>query len=161
ALLGGLPAIPGLDGRSFLPLLESPQGDGTGTAFSATRRSAATLGRSVRDPRYRYTEWPDGSRELFDHDRDPGESVNLAGLSRHEGALGDVRALLGAGPRAAALGVPRSAMPADADSDASGPRPNVLLVMVDDLAPRLGCYGAGVPPPSFDRLAREGRRFDQ
>jgi uncharacterized sulfatase len=161
ALLGGLPAIPGLEGRSLLPLLESPQGDGTRTAFSATRRSAATLGRSVRDPRYRYTEWPDGSRELFDHDRDPGESMNLAGRPGHEAALAAMKGLLEAGPRAAALGVPRSATAADADSDASGPRPNVLLVMVDDLAPRLGCYGAGVPTPTFDRLAREGRRFDQ
>ena len=33
--------------------------------------------------------------------------------------------------------------------------------MIDDLAPRLGAYGARVSTPSLDRLAREGRRFDR
>jgi len=160
ALLGSLPGVAGLDGRSLLPLLENPQGSGTGTAFSATRRAAGTLGRSVRDSRYRYTEWPDGSRELFDHEVDPGESTNLAAVPGHEAALAEMKGLLDAGPRAAALGVPRTSALADADSDASGPRPNVLLVMVDDLLPRLGCYGAGATP-NLDRLAREGRRFDR
>ena len=35
------------------------------------------------------------------------------------------------------------------------------MILVDDLAPRLGCYGTGVPTPALDRLAREGRRFDR
>ncbi|MGD9648795.1 MAG: sulfatase [Pirellulales bacterium] len=37
------------------------------------------LGRSLRTDRWRYTEWFDGSRELYDHDADPREYQNLAG----------------------------------------------------------------------------------
>ena len=39
-------------------------------------------------------------------------------------------------------------------------RPNVLLVMIDDLRPALGCYGdAAAISPNIDRLADEGMRF--
>lgn len=40
-------------------------------------------------------------------------------------------------------------------------RPNVLLIMADDLAPRLGNYGAPVRTPNIDRLARQGVSFDR
>lgn len=46
---------------------------------------------------------------------------------------------------------------------ANAPRPNVLVVFVDDLGwCDVACYGgAGVPTPSIDRLAAEGTRFTQ
>lgn len=37
---------------------------------------------------------------------------------------------------------------------------NILWITVEDMSPRLGCYGDGtVPTPNIDRLAREGVRF--
>jgi iduronate 2-sulfatase len=40
-------------------------------------------------------------------------------------------------------------------------RPNVLLILVDDLKPALGCYGDRLArTPNLDRLASRGLRFD-
>lgn len=42
-------------------------------------------------------------------------------------------------------------------------RPNVVLILLDDLSPDdLGCYGGDdIRTPNLDRLAAEGRRFDR
>lgn len=49
----------------------------------------------------------------------------------------------------------------DADS-ASVARPNVLLLLVDDLKPAMGCYGdPHAKTPNLDQLARRGMRFDR
>lgn len=40
-------------------------------------------------------------------------------------------------------------------------RPNVLLILVDDLKPTLGCYGdPAAKTPNIDALAQQGMRFD-
>ena len=39
-------------------------------------------------------------------------------------------------------------------------RPNILWITVEDMSPRLGCYGdTTVPTPNLDRLSSEGLRF--
>ncbi len=44
---------------------------------------------------------------------------------------------------------------------AADQRPNVLLIMVDDLKPALGCYGDPIAnTPNIDALAARGMRFD-
>ena len=46
-------------------------------------------------------------------------------------------------------------------SPALAARPNVLLILVDDLKPALGCYGdPAAKTPNIDRLAARGLRFD-
>jgi arylsulfatase A-like enzyme len=45
---------------------------------------------------------------------------------------------------------------------ASEPRPNIILIMADDLGySDLGCYGSEIATPNLDSLARDGVRFTQ
>jgi arylsulfatase A-like enzyme len=72
--LCGLPANPKLEGVSLRPLLENPNADWEHVAIS-------TLGQNnhaVRDLRWRYIRYYDGSEELYDHKSDPNEWNNLA-----------------------------------------------------------------------------------
>jgi arylsulfatase len=46
--------------------------------------------------------------------------------------------------------------------DARPPRPNIVVVLVDDVGfSDLGCYGGEIPTPHLDRLAARGLRFTQ
>ena len=72
--LCGLPANPKLEGVSLRSLLEDPKADWNHVAIS-------TLGQNnhaVRDGRWRYIRYADGSEELYDHQGDPNEWNNLA-----------------------------------------------------------------------------------
>jgi arylsulfatase A-like enzyme len=47
-------------------------------------------------------------------------------------------------------------------AQASGSKPNILLILADDLGySDIGCYGSEIQTPNLDRLAREGLRFSQ
>ncbi|MHC4399756.1 MAG: arylsulfatase [Planctomycetota bacterium] len=47
-------------------------------------------------------------------------------------------------------------------SGQEAPRPNVVLIMCDDMGfSDLGCYGGEIRTPNIDRLAKEGLRFTQ
>jgi uncharacterized sulfatase len=88
--LCGLPAPPGLDGRSFRALLDSPRRPFKDAAYTQLLFEDIT-GRAVRTDRYRYIRWErQGTvqEELYDHQSDPGEFTNLASrggqeLARH------------------------------------------------------------------------------
>jgi uncharacterized sulfatase len=103
--LAGLPRPAGLEGMSLVPLLEDPKARGRPAAFSFRFCSPPRLGRSVRTDRYRFTEWPDGSRELYDLEGDSGAAVNLAGDPRHAEALAEMKKRLDAGFRGAVVRV--------------------------------------------------------
>ena len=48
------------------------------------------------------------------------------------------------------------------DSNAPGPRPNVLWITIDDAGPDFGCYGRDVAAtPRLDALAAGGQRFER
>jgi arylsulfatase A-like enzyme len=50
----------------------------------------------------------------------------------------------------------------DASAHADAPRPNVLLIMADDLGfSDLGCYGGEIATPNLDSIAAGGLRFSQ
>jgi iduronate 2-sulfatase len=91
--LAGLPAPEHtLEGRSLTPLLEDPAATVKDAAFTWHPRPAYppngtapdAMGFSMRTDRYRYTEWRDPktgailARELYDHQKDPHETQNLA-----------------------------------------------------------------------------------
>ncbi|MEY4685978.1 MAG: Arylsulfatase, partial [Verrucomicrobiota bacterium] len=45
---------------------------------------------------------------------------------------------------------------------AAAPRPNIVLIMSDDMGySDLGCYGGEIPTPNLDSLAAGGVRFTQ
>ena len=47
-------------------------------------------------------------------------------------------------------------------SDATSKRPNIVLVMADDMGyTDIGCYGSEIKTPELDKLAAGGVRFTQ
>jgi arylsulfatase A-like enzyme len=88
--LAGVPAPPGLEGRSLAPLVANPTAAWNHPAYTIWSEDGRTLtGVSVRTENWRYTEF-DGGRGgamLFNPAEDPFEMRNRAG----EAALDDVR----------------------------------------------------------------------
>ena len=72
--LCGLSENPKLEGVSLQPLLENPDTEWKHVAIS-------TLGQAnhaIRDQRWRYIRYADGTEELYNHQNDPHEWTNLA-----------------------------------------------------------------------------------
>ncbi|MBM3855556.1 MAG: sulfatase, partial [Verrucomicrobia bacterium] len=88
----GLPVPAGLAGESLRPLLADPGRPGKRAAFTLVTRGPQQRGDSVRTARWRYTEWSDGARELYDHDADPEETRNVA--AAYPEVVEDLRVLL-------------------------------------------------------------------
>ena len=86
--LCALPLPEHLEGTSFVPLLEKPERPWKKCAFSQYPRGNV-MGYAVRTDRFRYTEWKDResgevkARELYDHQSDMQENVNVAGRGEY------------------------------------------------------------------------------
>ncbi len=81
--LCNLPAPNDLEGKSLEPLLQQPNCIWDRRAYTMVYHEVdgkKIEGKSVRDERWRYTEWDGGSKgvELYDHNKDPREFNNLA-----------------------------------------------------------------------------------
>jgi len=85
--LAGLPLPAHLEGTSFKPLLDDPKRPWKTAAFSQypRKQNGGLMGYSMRTDRYRFTVWvsrTDRSKvdaiELYDHQTDPQENVNIA-----------------------------------------------------------------------------------
>jgi iduronate 2-sulfatase len=103
-----------LEGTSFKPLLDDPTRPWKRAAFTVVSRPGrdgqkgerkagdlSSLGRTVFNGRWRYTEWPDGTAELYDHHHDPFEYENLVGEPGQRAQLANMKKLLSDGWRAA------------------------------------------------------------
>jgi iduronate 2-sulfatase len=109
AELCGLPAPKGVEGKSLVPALDDPEITVEPAAFTQHPRPAYfkgkpdVMGRSVRTKRYRYTEWREFesgklvARELYDHQIDPLETVNVASKADYAEAVNDCRKLYSTG----------------------------------------------------------------
>jgi iduronate 2-sulfatase len=97
AELAGLPRVAGLEGTSFVPVLDDPERPWKDAVFSQYVRSGVA-GRAIRTESHRYVEWTRLSSgeqvdvEFYRVESDPLERENLAardpaGVARHAGRL--------------------------------------------------------------------------
>lgn len=88
--LAGLPTKSGLEGLSLVPQLKN--------AATPREQPAITThnpgNHTVRSERWRYIRYADGSEELYDHLRDPGEWANLAKNSEYAEVISELAAWL-------------------------------------------------------------------
>jgi arylsulfatase A-like enzyme len=106
--LCGLPLPNTLEGTSFAPVLEDPTRDWKKAAFSHYPHGGF-MGYTLGTQRYRYTEWlrrnnrsaPPAGIELYDHQSDPEENVNVAGRPENKELTAQLSQLLHKGWKAA------------------------------------------------------------
>ena len=103
--LAGLPVPEHCEGTSLVPLMKDPARPWKTAAFSQYPRGRV-MGYSMRTDRYRFTRWQarDGAAvatELYDHQSDPAENVNLADQPKHRKTVEDLKAIFKKGWRGA------------------------------------------------------------
>jgi iduronate 2-sulfatase len=97
--LAGLAAPSSIEGRSLRPLLRNPKAEWNRPALTQVQRGTgqnAFMGYSIRNERWRYTEWDDGKKgvELYDETTDPAETRNLTADPKHRTIAENMQKLL-------------------------------------------------------------------
>ncbi|MBA4016905.1 MAG: iduronate-2-sulfatase [Pirellula sp.] len=85
--LAHLPPNPNVDGVSIAPLCRDP-------SVAWERPALTTAGyqnHALRNDRWRYIRYADGSEELYDHDQDPLERTNLADRPESVAVIAELR----------------------------------------------------------------------
>ncbi|MCF8380410.1 MAG: sulfatase [Bacteroidales bacterium] len=85
--LCNLPEDTKLEGNSIVPLIKKPQSSWDKPVLS----SWYYKNHSVRSNDFRYILYRDGSEELYDHQNDPGEHINLAGDPNYADVIEDLK----------------------------------------------------------------------
>ena len=93
----GLEAPHPLAGKSFRPVLDDPSMTWDKPAYTQVVRENDGMGYSVRTDRWRYTEWTDGTSELYDQSKDELEYYNLAKDPEYSATKKELETLLHAG----------------------------------------------------------------
>jgi arylsulfatase A-like enzyme len=113
--LAGLPIPDHLQGVSSVPLIDNPNRPWKKAVFSQFLREGIWtapdgieyMGYSIRTERYRYVAWMNWETkeyvayELYDHQTDPAENLNLAGQPQYAAIVAELEAQRKAGWRAA------------------------------------------------------------
>ena len=89
--LCGLKAPHALAGKSLRPVLEDPTHPHKDAAFTLVTRGPQKFGQSVRTARWRFTQWSDGTSELYDHDADPEETRDVSKSPEHAAVIAPLK----------------------------------------------------------------------
>ena len=105
---------------------------------------------------------PDDTRQQDRHEAPLNETEDRA-PSRHNILLGSSALVAAATITSSALAQSQKASPAAAPAPSSGGKPNILMIMADDIGWfNVSAYNLGVMgyrTPNIDRIAREGALF--
>ncbi|MBF0199023.1 MAG: sulfatase-like hydrolase/transferase [Planctomycetes bacterium] len=85
--LCALPKYEALHGKSAMELVKNPEREWKEPAFM----TYGYKNHALRSKRWRYIRYADGSEELYDHESDPNEWLNLASLPEHREIIAEFR----------------------------------------------------------------------
>ncbi len=124
AELCGLPAPTGMEGSSFVKLLDNPTLPWKRAVFAQLQKNISKtdsiMARSVMTEHYRYNSWLTEGEELYNYDNDPHEYTNLVTNPAYADTLASMRKILADGWQKSVPPQCAQSYYADADSDGYG-----------------------------------------